>query len=160
MYLDPGKEQHSDGPVGPSPPRCPRQRDGRQVRKGRSRGSSPRQRGGRQAQVGDQSVPYGASVYRGAVACSCPVDLRAPGRPPKKVQAPTWKRSSAQAPSESTQVHRQQVLPASIWPCGDRALPEGQDPQDRRRPVLVVWGRKATDAPPSFHGVQGLDAAN
>ena len=49
----------------------------------------------------DQPVLYGASVYRGAVACSCPVDLRAPGRPPKKVQAPTWERSSAQAPSES-----------------------------------------------------------
>ena len=82
-----------------------------------------------------------------------------------RVQLPSgsqsaWERSSAQAPSESTQVHHQQVLPASIRPCGDRALPEGQDPQDRRRPVLVVWGEKATDTPLSFHGVQGLDSAN
>ena len=40
----------------------------------------------------------------------------------------------------SAEVSRQQAPPAPDRPCSDRAIPEGQGPQDGGRPMLVVRG--------------------
>ena len=37
---------------------------------------------------------------------------------------------------------------------------EGQSPQDRRRQLLVVRGRKEADSPPPLHGVPGVAPAD
>lgn len=50
------------------------------------------------------------------------------------------------------------LRPAPIGARGDWTMPQGQDPKDRRRQVLVVQGRRVAVPPPPLHEVPDMGA--
>ena len=105
----------------------------------------------------ETSLSHDKSRHRGLIAQDEPVDRGAPRKPQPQIQSPAGQGRQAQALSKGTKARRQPILPATLRPCGDRPIPQGQDPEDGRRPMLVVQGGEP--APP-LHGVQSLAASD
>ena len=108
----------------------------------------------------ETSLSHDKSRHRGPIAQDEPVDRGAPREPQQQIQSPAGQGRRAQAPSKDTKAHRQPILPATLGPCGDRLIPQGQNPEDGRRPMLVVQGGEAADPPPPLHRVQSLAASD
>ena len=105
----------------------------------------------------ETSLSHDKSRHRGPIAQDEPVDRGAPRKPQPQIQSPAGQGRQAQALSKGTKARRQPILPAALRPCGDRPIPQGQDPEDGQRPMLVVQGGES--APP-LHGVQSLAASD
>ena len=107
--------------------------------------------------MGNQLLTHDQDGHRGPLPCGRPVDLQ-PCQIRATARAPSGERLPTTAAPPHKEVGGRALLLVPIGARGDWTMPQGQDPQDQRRKVLVVRERRAAVPPPPLHEAPGMGA--